>query len=1417
MNTVDLLSHLRRLNVRIWVEDQHVRYSAPKGVLSPDLQAEIANRKEELRVFLHKAKQAARSSLPPITPAGHDQHAPLSLPQLRLWFLDHLHPKTPAYNIVVGFSIVGTFDQKALEQGLQTIMHRHEILRTSFPSIQGEPKQVVSPSLPSPCQVIDLRSVSQPERLARAQHIALEESRRSFNLTEGPLWKLSLVQIANDLHHLILTMHHIISDGWSLRTFFWELSTLYRDFTTGNTTTDLEPLPIQYKDFAYWQHQSTKNERIDEQLTYWKNQLLNHSGLLELPTDRPRPPVQSFRGKQEPLILSAELTERLKRFSHHEQVTVFMTVLAAFQTLLYRYTGQEQILVGTPVAGRNRWETEGLIGLFVNSLPIRTLFSGNPSFRELLRQVRQSVIDAHANQDVPFEKIVETVNPERNLSHSPLFQVMFVFEQNLQHLWRPSSKLTISPLAIDNETAKFDLTLFLEETQNGLIGKLEYSTDLFDQDRIARMARHFLTVIENALAYPDEQISAIPILSAAEQHQILTAWNDTEVSYPAHLCMHELFEQQVERSPQATAIVSGKASLTYQDLNAQSNQLAHYLMSSGVGPESLVGICLERSLDMMVGLWGILKAGGAYVPLDPALPPARLHWMANDAKLSLVITHEKHRHKFLEAAIHIVLLDSQRDQLASQDARNPTNQVSPQNLAYVMYTSGSTGMPKGVMVEHQSVVNYLTWCTTYYPLKDGMGAPHHSSLSFDLSLTSVFAPLLAGKRVILFPEDRNAGELPALWDLQEPLSILKVTPSQLQILNSQIALRSGLPAIQALILGGEALDGQTIRPWRTAAPHMRVINEYGPTETVVGCCIYEVPLAPGMPEGPVPIGRPIANTQLYILDSHLRPVPIGVPGELFIGGHGLARGYLRQPELTNRRFIPNPFNPSPGTRLYRTGDRARYLSDGNIEFLGRLDRQCKIRGYRIEPAEIEAALKMHAQLRDAVVTVREDQPGDKRLIAYLLPMQQPFPDVDALHKALKTSLPEYMVPSAFVVLDDLPLTSSGKVDYARLPSPKPAASDKRIRLIPPRDELELQLTKIWEKLLGTAPIGITENFFDLGGHSLLIVKLVDAMEKALGRSLPLSILFQAPTIEQLSHALRSEGCLPTWSSLVPIQPSGSKRPFFCVHEGTGDVMCYRELAMCLGMDQPFFGLQPVGLDGKNLPHNRVEDMVTHYLQEMRCLQPEGPYFLGGLCFGVYIALEMARKLQAEGENVGLLVCFDTFGGLVVKKRRLQTFPSSAKWKAIKNIPTKTANAFSYLRSLAGKNRGTRKLPAKLRFLQQLLVRLIACVYLKLEVPLPFGLRRLRILNAIEQARRTYDPGVFSGRMILFQSTAEWRGYTNPAETWAESVLGGVEIYHVPGGHIGMLKQPHVQILAKELSRCLEQGTPGRRDSFYSQE
>jgi amino acid adenylation domain-containing protein len=1063
---------------------------------------------------------------------------PLSFAQQGLWFINQLTPDTPTYNIPIVISLKGCVNLTVLQDSLNEIIRRHEVLRTSFTVVDEQPVQVINQAEPLNLIVEDLRELPERERDRTAQRLASEFAQQPFDLSAQSLLRAKILQLDDKKYHLIVTLHHIIADGWSIGVLIKELAALYEAFSVGKLP-PLSELPIQYRDFVNWQRKWIDCERIQTLLTYWKQKLQGELPVLNLPTDRPRPPVQTFKGAQAKLVFSPTLKKQLKNLSRQQGVTLFMTLLTAFKILLYRYTGQTDILVGSPIANRNRAEIESLIGFFVNVLVLRTDLSGELSFQDLLARVKSTALEAYVHQDLPFEKLVEELQPSRDLSYNPLFQVMFVL-QNV-----PKPNLSLSDVSVSyeegyNGTSKFDLTLFMEDFEQGLVATCEYNTDLFNADTITRMLGNFQTLLSSIVSNPEQDISKLQLLTPPEVQQLLVEWNDTKTDYPQDKCIHQLFEEQVEKTPSDIAVIfvdahsggshvgafpdlSGLPSasrrvnqqLTYQELNSRANQLARYLQQLGVKPDVMVGICMERSIEMVVGLLAIMKASGAYTPLDPAYPKERLAFTLADSQVSVLLVHAHLVNDLPPHSAQVVCIDIDSTAFADYSPENLVSNTKPENLAYVIYTSGSTGKPKGVQIPHGAVVNFLSTMRQIPGLAKEDVLLSVTTLSFDIAALELYLPLIVGARLVLVNREVITDGIQLLKQLvSNSVTVMQATPATWRML---IAAGWQSKNTMKILCGGEALDSSLA--YQLLERGQEVWNLYGPTETTIWSAVQKVN-SQEQQQGVCSIGRPIANTQFYILDPHQQLVPVGVPGELHIGGAGLARGYWNRPELTGEKFIPSPFES--GKRLYKTGDLARYLSDGKIEFLGRIDHQVKIRGFRIELGEIEALLEQHPQVRETVVVAREDISNDSRLVAYLVTHENATPSVNELRGFLKEKLPDYMLPSAFVMLDTLPLTPNGKVDRRALPVPDSLRPTLTTTYQVPQSEMEQQIAKLWQEVLHLDKVGIHDNFFDLGGHSLLMLKVNNKLRAIVQRDISVVTMFQNPTIYSLAQYLSQE-------------------------------------------------------------------------------------------------------------------------------------------------------------------------------------------------------------------------------------------------------------------------------------------------------
>lgn len=1054
-------------------------------------------------------------------PANGGSGLPLSFAQQRLWFMEKLEPGNVAYNLPFGLWFTGQLDVKALEFSLDQVVRRHETLRTSFSARHGEAIQIIHDAAPVLVRVMDLREMPQPEREQKLESLVREDAERPFNLEQAPLLRVQLVRVAEEQCLLLGNMHHIISDGWSIGILLREISRFYSDFLFGSVT-ELPALPVQYSEFAASQHEWLKSEIYSRQLEYWKNQLAGIP-LLDFPTDRPRPAVRSHKGGCVSLRLSDALADQLKALCRQEKVTLFMALLAAFQAVLSRYTGESDVPVGTAIANRNSKELRGLIGFFANTLVMRASLDGNPAFREILRRVQGTALTAYRNQDVPFDKLVQELQPARDLSRTPLFQVMLLLQNVDQTMEMPGVRLekftSVTP------AAKFDLTLQVLQSAAGIDGELSYSSELFEARTAGRVVRHFQTLLESAAKNPDCALSDLCMLTETDRQELLYRRNETSRDLLPH-SMADIFEFQAEQTPAAIAVEHEQAKLTYFELNRQANSLAHYLKKLGAGPETLVGICLERGLDMVIGLLAIMKAGAAYVPLDPGYPRERLRYMVEDSTPAVLLTQESIEHPWDFYRGRAVRIEKDRAWIEREAQNNPERAGAPESLCYVIYTSGSTGKPKGVQITNRALTNFI------FAMRERPGiAPEdvllaETPISFDIAGLEIYLPLSVGARIRILGRTAGANGVLFARELAEGVTMVQATPA-----SWQIALETGYTGNNQLkvLCGGEALSAELAR--KLISRSGSVWNMYGPTETTIWSLVEELKSAEA-----ISIGRPILNTTIYVLDSRLHPVPEGVAGELYIGGHGLARGYWRRQDLTAERFLPDPFSLEIGGRMYRTGDLVRWRNDATLEFLGRTDHQVKVFGHRVELGEVEAAIAELDGVAQAAVIAHEDGAGEKRLVAYVVPAlkgTEPV-SIERLRASLKQKLPAYMVPSGFILLEKLPLSPAGKVNRHALP--KPTASAKPENYFPDATtSLQKEIAALWCAVLDIDSVGIDDNFFDVGGDSFRSLRLHNLMVQSLNLKIDLMELFKSPTVRAIAEYLeqRPDCVLPG----VPLKPA----------------------------------------------------------------------------------------------------------------------------------------------------------------------------------------------------------------------------------------------------------------------------------------
>jgi aspartate racemase len=1355
---------------------------APSSLLAR--RADLSDAKRALldKLLENAATPAAPAAIPR-RPLG--ARVPLSFSQESLWFFHQLDPQSPLYNLPLALRLAGALDAGALRRALNAVVQRHDIFRTRYDVVDEMPTQRLEAPVDVPWLEEDLRARGADDREGAGRALIDRECRRPFDLTRDALLRVLLIRTGETEHILVLTTHHIAADGWSWAIFLRELTKLYTAALADPVLADHE-LPLRYGDFALWQRDHLAGPSFTRELAYWKKQLAGAPPLLELPSDRPRPAMQTFQGGWEKRTLSARLTDELRAFSRREGATLFMTLLAAFKVLLHRLSGQTDVVVGTVVAGRTHVQLEEVIGCFVNTLPLRSDLAGDPTFHDFLAQVRATSLEAFSNQELPFEKLVEGLRPVRSPAHPPLVQVMFSLQDD-RAAPATLSGLTITRLDTTTDTAKFDLSLMISESAETLTLILEFNRDLFDAATAQRWLIHFETLLAGFAINPARRLSEPALLTPAERTQLLQVWNDTTTDYPRDATIAELFEQQAGLQGEAIAVEFGDERVTYRELNHRADQLAVRLRAIGVGPDVPVAVCLERSTALIVTLLGILKAGGAYAALDPEYPTERLAFMLADLQAPVVLTQRSLHAKVPASAAQVICVDEPAIEIGGESG---TCTSTAENLAYISFTSGSTGEPKGVCITQRGVVRLVRGAgyTTFSPADVFLQL---APVGFDASTFEIWGALLNGARLVVFPAGTfSLAELGA-FIVERRVTTLWLTAGLFHALveHSLDSLRH----VRQLLAGGDTLSPAHVQKVLLALPQCRLINGYGPTENTTFTCCHRITRG----DGAIPIGRPIANTDVYILDAAQQPVPIGVPGELWVGGDGLARGYLNRPELTAEKFVVHPFKP--GRRLYRTGDRARYRADGTIEFLGREDRQVKIRGFRVELEEIERQLGREPSVRACVVSAPRDSLGERRLVAHVVSAATP-PSAEPLRTFLQQLLPAHMVPAAFVFLPALPLTPNGKVDHRALSVPETAPLDGAATRIAPRDLWEEKLMKLWESVLGVSPIGVTDRFFDLGGHSLLAIRLIAQIEKSFGRRLPVAAVFQAQSIEQLAALLRENRTPVPGQSLLAIQPKGRRAPLYFVHGvGGGMLWGYINLSRRLGPEQPVYVFRSNWATGE-IRFQTIEEIAARYVGELRRFQPEGPYSIGGYCFGGNVAFEMARLLEEQGQPVALLAL-------------MNCSPPNSEYYRFRWTPRGlfrfAVNWVRWVGDFLGWEKKLRDQFVRWK-LGQIKRRVTGGWRRPLKTDSGAAPGDIVNLTGLPDEQRTlyemhlralvrYRARPYGGAVTLFRT----RGHPlissfDPHYGWGEFVRGAITLHNVPGGHDSLLQEPHVQAVGSIL-------------------
>jgi amino acid adenylation domain-containing protein len=1311
--------------------------------------------------------------------------APLQFPasraQERFWLMTQLRPGDPAFNVAVRFALHGDVNASLLTRAFNLMIERHEALRTTFAMIDGQLMQVVAPSLAIHVPVHDLRPLPAAERAAEAERLAEVEAATRFDPSHGPLLHPVLIRTAERESILLLTVHHIVSDGWSVGVMADELAALYGALAEDRPA-DLPELPIQYADYTMWHREQLESADMQPSLNFWKKQVADLPEF-EIAGDRPRPAHASNHGGVVTRLLPRELTGAMRDLGRAHGATLYMTALAALFATLLRHSGEREVVVGSQVAGRNLPEVEPLIGVFINTLVLRAAIDDDTTFATLLDGVADQVSQALAHQEVPFDQVVDLSRTRRSADRNPLFQINFIFQRDFVKPQRFAG-IVMTAMAPCSAGAMYDLNFFMVERAEGWRLSCEYNTDLYSAEVVSRMLRHMENLLGAACLNPSQTIAALELMDAQERDRVLYEWNRTDAEYPAGVALNRLIEKQVRETPHRTAVVCGDEHLSYAELDKRANQLARHLRAGGIRRGDFVGICIQRSAGMLAAVLGVMKAGAVYVPLDPHFPRERLEFMAADCGAAAILFDAGTKNLFATSARPIVLEEAAG--AISHAAATPLDDAAaPEDLAYILYTSGSTGKPKGVQIPHRALVNLL--CSMRR--EPGIGPDDVllavTTLSFDIAGLELFLPLIAGATIVMAASQQAADGT----QLRELIAASRATLMQATPVTWRMLIEAGWKGTPGLrvLCGGEPLKRQLADDLLQRCAELW--NVYGPTETTIWSSASRIE-ADGQP---ITIGHPIANTCFYVLDRHAQPVPAGVQGELYIGGDGVARGYLNRPELTAERFVADPFRRIPGATMYRTGDRARWRPDGTVELFGRIDTQVKVRGFRIELGEIEATLARCPLVRENAVVVREQPSGEPALAAYFVATEPSDDTVAQIRGFLAQALPDYMVPAYLTPLERMPLTPNGKIDRKALPAPQQRLQADAFEGA--RDELEARLIRVWESVLNVRPISRTADFFELGGRSVLAARLFAQIANVFGKSLPLATLFQAPTVERLASVLRDAGWTPPWACLVPIRTAGSKPPFFFVHPIGGNIVNFQGFAARFDAGQPIYGLQARGLDGQEAPHTRIEDMAAHYIECIRSVQPEGPYHLGGFSAGGLVAFEMARQLDAVGERVSILALLDSkiaapsvrgLAGLVQRGYRLQHVLA--------------CNCRYVLRM------GLLPFLAKKLNNWSMRARIHSWRRRNASAGGVVGAGSLNVEEAFLVAMRSYRPDSYSGSAILFRAHDQMARLADPTLGWSHFVAGEISVHEVSGDHDTLLDEPHIGALAHDLNACLLQAS-----------
>ncbi|MGB2924730.1 MAG: condensation domain-containing protein [Limnothrix sp.] len=1400
MTSVDeLLFELGQRKIKLWLDGDRLRYRAAKDALTPDLITQLKNNKSAIIAFLHEANTGVTQDLPSIQPIAAGETRPLSFGQERLWFLYQLEPESTSNNMPVVVRFNGSLDVKALEISIQSVVDRHEVLRSHFPKIKGKPRLVINNDVQIKLPLIDLRELPDEDRDQEALKQTTQEARQPFNLLNGPILRVKLFQLQDDEHLLIWNMHCIACDGASSDVFYQDLTSFYKSLVTNEPLT-LEALPVQYGDFAHWQRQWLQGDRLQSLLDYWKKTLKGTIPLLKLPFDHPRPNgVQTYRGDRAPRLLPMSLNEDLNAISQELGGTLFMTLLAAFEVLLYRYSNQEEMLLSFACSGRGQVETERLIGFFTNTLMQRTNLTGNPTFRELFNRVKKDILEAFTHQDIPFEKLIEELHQGQNQGRSPLFQVKFALNppwsqgRGMSTVNLPNLKIRSLFGYIYHGKTKYDLTLVMREQDDGLGMVFDYNAEMFDVGTMQRMVDHFHTLLEGIVANPDQPIANLPILTASERKTLLEDWNPTPDA-PQNLSIIECFEAKVEQTPEAIALATDNQSLTYKALNKKVNQLAHYLQERGVKKQQYVGLCFDRSIATIISILAVLKVEATYIPLSSKISPEQLNQISIDVDISVVLIENKFIGKFNKFPNQTLNWEDIILDLEKYNSENFISHNQIDDLAYILYPNNqnlTSALPLcGIPIQHQNVIQ-LASENQQLKLSSTDIILQFADISSEIFTFELFSALLNGCTLAIYPASNSIEQLGDFIQTQK-ISTAWFPTRLFHYLFSQHFDQCS--SIRNCLIGGDTFSFFLVQKARRQLPSCQIINTYSLPENTIFASTFLLNSDISNDDQKW-MGRPFENTQFYVLDKYFKLLPIGGIGELYLGGSNLAQGYFNQPTKTEAKFIANPFDSNPESRLFKTGYLVRYLPNGNLELLGRINQLVEIKGFKIDLAEVETVLNLSLIVKESVVTLAQNQQGKKYLVAYIVGIEEETLNAGRLRQFLKQNLSDYMIPDVFIKLPSLPLIANGELDRLSLPKADEITADSSDGFVAPQTLLEEQLADIWSKALRGKKVGRHDDFFELGGNSILAVRVFSEIEKVCKTELPLSILFQTPSIYKLAKAIENKGQYNSSSCMVALQPNGIKTPIFCTHAIGTSVQFYRNLSHYMGKDQPFYALQSQFLEqAETNPNLTLEDMAAFYIQEIRSVQSEGPYLLGGYSFGGIVIYEIAQQLLRSGQNVAMLAIFDTtaLGG----HRRLPRHEQISKhWENFRTL------GISY---------AARKASTQLNFqafrVQQFIQKCIQTNKNNSDKSAFFRsrLRQIEILHL--QALQNYQMQKYPGKVSLFRSAIrpdnigdQW----DEALGWRNFVQESFEIYDLPGNHHDMFKEPNVEVFAEQLNNCID--------------